>query len=318
VLVRNGVVPRGTSSPLHLHGPAGPGADPAIPACSSPPSSSVRASLGEENPTPSCRRRSPHRRHAAAHALSGFGLDFTWHLTPRARHRGIVPAALLHRREAAVSRLRCSRRQLRAYLTAPSGFPAEAGREAGDRAAIDNRHRPALQLLYNFHADLPEGKEASRASAASAPLGEAAETARGSVASLAKEGTHEQGHDNAHPVCERRDAALTQERWSAFPRRRRHAGAIDTTGGAAGEGRVAHATALSRELVGAQAVSLLVARLRAQTQTRSPPMPLMEIQQERRMACANGNGAAGENCPSLTHGPVSTGGPRRVRGSARR
>src|SRR5262249_16087064 len=73
---------------------------------------------------------------------------------------------------------------------------------------------------------------------------------------------------------------------------------IDTSGGAAGEGRIAHATALSREFVGAQAVALLVARLRAQPlDSLSRPMPLVEVQRASAPACANGNGAADRELP---------------------
>ena len=95
------------------------------------------------------------------------------------------------------------------------------------------------------------------------------------------------------------DAAATQERLARLAEPLDAAqGGIDTTGGGTGEGRVAHATALSRELVGAQAVSLLVARLRAQTQDAlSRPMPLMETHQESATARANGNGAASRELP---------------------
>ena len=99
------------------------------------------------------------------------------------------------------------------------------------------------------------------------------------------------------PFVSDEDAAATQERFArlAEPLDATQ-GQIDTTGGGTGEGRVAHATALSRELVGAQAVLLLVARLRAQTQDAlSRPMPLMEVHQES--ATANGNGAASRELP---------------------
>src|SRR4051794_15792251 len=88
------------------------------------------------------------------------------------------------------------------------------------------------------------------------------------------------------------DAALTQERLGHLSEPLDAAqGRIDTSGGAAGEGRIAHATALSREFVGAKAVALLVARLRAQTQdSLSRPMPLVEVHQESAPACAEGNG----------------------------
>ena len=80
------------------------------------------------------------------------------------------------------------------------------------------------------------------------------------------------------PFVSEEDAALTQDRLGRLCEPLDAAqGRIDTTGGAAGEGRVACATALSRELVGAQAVALLIARLRAQTQdSLSRPMPLQE------------------------------------------
>jgi hypothetical protein len=101
------------------------------------------------------------------------------------------------------------------------------------------------------------------------------------------------------PFVSDEEVALTQERLA------RLAGPLDavqgrtdTTGGGTGEGRVAHATALSREIVGAQAVLLLVARLRAQTQDAlSRPMPLMEVHQEAATARANGNGAASRELP---------------------
>jgi hypothetical protein len=75
-------------------------------------------------------------------------------------------------------------------------------------------------------------------------------------------------------------------------------GRIDTSGGATGAGRVAHATALSRELVGAQAVLLLVARLRAERQDAlSRPIPLVEVHQEAVTARANSNDAANRELP---------------------
>jgi len=101
------------------------------------------------------------------------------------------------------------------------------------------------------------------------------------------------------PFVSDEDAAVTQERLAHLAEPLDAAqGRIDTTGGGTGEGRVAHATALSREIVGAQAVLLLVARLRAQTQDElSRPMPLMEFHQESATACANGNGAASRELP---------------------
>ena len=90
------------------------------------------------------------------------------------------------------------------------------------------------------------------------------------------------------PFVSEEDAALTQERLGRLSEPLAAQGRIDTSGGAAGEGRIA----LSREFVGAQAVALLVARLRAQTQdSLSRPMPLVEVQRDSAPACANGNGA---------------------------
>lgn len=101
------------------------------------------------------------------------------------------------------------------------------------------------------------------------------------------------------PFVSAEDAAATQERFArlAEPLDATQ-GRIDTTGGGTGEGRAAHTTALSREFVGAQAVLLLVARLRAQTQDAlSRPMPLMEVHQEVAATRANGNGAASRELP---------------------
>lgn len=101
------------------------------------------------------------------------------------------------------------------------------------------------------------------------------------------------------PFVSDEDAAATQERLAllAEPLDAMQ-GRIDTTGGGTGEGRVAHATALSRDFVGAQAVLLLVARLRAQTQDAlSRPMPLMDVDQKMATARANGNGAASRELP---------------------
>ncbi len=62
--------------------------------------------------------------------------------------------------------------------------------------------------------------------------------------------------------------------------------------------RLGRLTALSRELVGAQAVALLVARLRAQTQdSLSRLMPLVDVHQESVPACANRNGTANQELP---------------------
>jgi len=107
--------------------------------------------------------------------------------------------------------------------------------------------------------------------------------------------------DNTTPIpfVSEEDAGLTQERLGRLsaPLDVEQA-RIDTSGGAAGERRVAHATALSREFVGAQAVAILIARLRGQTQdSLSRPMPLVEVPQESAPACANGNGVAGRELP---------------------
>src|SRR5262245_4495198 len=101
------------------------------------------------------------------------------------------------------------------------------------------------------------------------------------------------------PFVSDEDAAATQERLARLAEPLDAAlGRIDTTGGGTDEGRLAHATALSRELVGAQAVLLLVACLRAQTQDAlSRPTPLVEVHQESATACANGNGAASRELP---------------------
>ena len=64
------------------------------------------------------------------------------------------------------------------------------------------------------------------------------------------------------PFVSDEDAAATQERLARLAEPLDAAqGRIDTTGGGTGEGRVAHATALSREFVGAQAVSVAANRL---------------------------------------------------------
>jgi hypothetical protein len=66
-------------------------------------------------------------------------------------------------------------------------------------------------------------------------------------------------------------------------------GRIDTSGGSTGEGRVAPSTAIRRELVGVQAVALLVARLRAQTEdSLSRPVSLVEFHEESATIRTNG------------------------------
>lgn len=73
---------------------------------------------------------------------------------------------------------------------------------------------------------------------------------------------------------------------------------IDTSGCMVGESRIAPSTALGRGLVGAQAVLLLVAHLRAQTQDAlSRPVPLMEVRQDSAEACANGDKTASRELP---------------------
>jgi hypothetical protein len=101
------------------------------------------------------------------------------------------------------------------------------------------------------------------------------------------------------PFVSDEDAALTQERLERLSEPLDATQArIDTTGGAVGEGRIAHPAAISRELVGAQAVLLLVAHLRGQTQDAvSRPMPLMDVHQKSAMACANGSDAASRELP---------------------
>lgn len=101
------------------------------------------------------------------------------------------------------------------------------------------------------------------------------------------------------PFVSDEDAAVTQERLARLSEPLDAAqGRIDTSDGAAGEGRAAHAIGLSRGLVGAQAVLLLVARHRAQTQDAlSRPIPLMEVHQESATARANGNGVADREPP---------------------
>src|ERR1700681_4672041 len=93
------------------------------------------------------------------------------------------------------------------------------------------------------------------------------------------------------PFVSEEDAALTQDRLERLSEPLDAVqGRIDTSGGSAGECRVAPMTALRREVVGAQAVVLLIARLRAQTQDAlSRPMPLVEVHQESATVCANGN-----------------------------
>jgi hypothetical protein len=101
------------------------------------------------------------------------------------------------------------------------------------------------------------------------------------------------------PFMSDEEAALTQKRLERLSESLDAVQSrIDTSGGAPGEGKVAHATSLSRELVGAQAVVILIARLRAQTQDAlSRPMPLVEVHQESETVCANGNGPADRELP---------------------
>ena len=74
---------------------------------------------------------------------------------------------------------------------------------------------------------------------------------------------------------------------------------IDTSGSQVGEDRIAHPAALGRGLVGAQAVLLMVAHLRAQTQDAlSRPVPLMEVHQNSAEARANGNGSTSRELPT--------------------
>jgi hypothetical protein len=109
--------------------------------------------------------------------------------------------------------------------------------------------------------------------------------------------------DNTTPIpfLSDEDAALTWERLARLSGPLETAqGRINTSGNVGGEGRIAHTTALSRGLVGAQAVLLLVAHLRAQTQDAlSRPVPLMEVPQDSTTAraTANGNGAASRELP---------------------
>jgi hypothetical protein len=76
-------------------------------------------------------------------------------------------------------------------------------------------------------------------------------------------------------------------------------GRIDTSGSVpAADARVAPATALRRELVGAQAVAILIARLRAEAEgSLSRPVPLAELPQEAGNACAHGNAKADSEPP---------------------
>jgi hypothetical protein len=101
------------------------------------------------------------------------------------------------------------------------------------------------------------------------------------------------------PFLNDEDAALTQERLANLSGSLDTAqGRIDTSGNVAGEGRVTHMPALGRGLVGAQAVLLLVAHLRAQTQDAlSRPIPLMEVHQDSTMALANCNGTPSRELP---------------------
>jgi hypothetical protein len=101
------------------------------------------------------------------------------------------------------------------------------------------------------------------------------------------------------PFLNDEDAALTQERLARLsgPLDTAPCG-IDTSGNVVGESRIAHTPALGRGLVGAQAVLLLVAHLRAQTQDAlSRPVPLMEVHQDSTTARANCNGAASRELP---------------------
>jgi hypothetical protein len=102
------------------------------------------------------------------------------------------------------------------------------------------------------------------------------------------------------PFVSEADAASTQDRLGRLsepPEAGR--GRIDTSGGeAVAEGRVAPSTAIRRELIGVQAVALLIARLRAQTEdSLSRPVPLVEFHQESATAHTNGSRAADREPP---------------------
>ena len=119
------------------------------------------------------------------------GLNFTWHLTPEG---GDVAA--LSRRLFFSS----GRPLFRDFDAPDASFGAFLSRDLlGFRLKLDVKPvtvPPAatsgtqrLQLLYNFHADLPEGEEAvARLQQHLRRWGEAAETARRSVASLGEGG----------------------------------------------------------------------------------------------------------------------------------
>lgn len=96
------------------------------------------------------------------------------------------------------------------------------------------------------------------------------------------------------------DAASTQDRLGRLSEPLDAAqGRIDTSGGGSiSEGLVAPSTAIGRELVGVQAVAVLIARLRAQAEdSLSRPVPLVEFHQEQAMVRTNGNGAVDREPP---------------------
>jgi hypothetical protein len=101
------------------------------------------------------------------------------------------------------------------------------------------------------------------------------------------------------PLVSEEEARATQDRLGrlAGPAGAGH-GRIDTSGGEmAGDARLALGRGLRRELVGvqAQAVALLIARLRAQAEdSLSRPVPLVEPPEEAGAACANGSARADE------------------------
>jgi hypothetical protein len=101
------------------------------------------------------------------------------------------------------------------------------------------------------------------------------------------------------PFLSEEEAAPTRDRLDRLANQLAGSeGRIDTSGGFAPTASAALTTAMRRELVGAQAVAVLIARLRAQTEgSLSRPIPLAELPPEAGSACANGNAKAGGEPP---------------------
>jgi hypothetical protein len=117
-------------------------------------------------------------------------LNFTWHLAPEEGNVAALSRRLF---------FTAGRPLFRDFDAADASFGAYLSRDLlGFRLKLDVKPVTVpplttagqrLQLLYNFHADLPEGEEAvARLQQHLRRWGEAAETARRSVASLAEGG----------------------------------------------------------------------------------------------------------------------------------